>query len=592
MIIQTAARQRVEETVRGIRKLVAKACNYLQNSRLMNRGSTSSLLPFEKLKMSLSYREANSLEGASYGSELSSRTSGLSPTGSSGTFLASLSLQGEVSPQGYDVEFDPPLELKYECPICLLGLRAAVQTPCGHRFCRGCIEKSIRDSGPRCPVDNEELQEDQLFPDNFAKREILSLTVICPHAGCNQRMELRKLDHHRVLCQFAMAPCPLCQDSVTKNQLEEHAAQHCLRRPVSCPSCAQVFVYGERKVHELLCPLASVVCEYCSVELIRDQLASHYDTDCLKAPAACPFSSFGCQEKAREISGTMLPMQRNALAQHMQEFTQIHMRHMADYVRSQSQGSSLPASRIAADGRGVARAGVPCECSQQWQDLNETVRELEARLVLQDHQLRELSINNNTQAAQVAELRRQLRSLEETVHEMEAQQCQGVFVWRVEGFTALLRSQEAGQPVVIYSPAFYTGRPGYKLCLRLHLQTPSANSWANYISLFLHTMQGEFDSQLFWPLRGTVRLAILDQVESHHHEVVMEAKPDLHAFQRPTLPRNPKGFGYLTFLHLQALMEHRYVQDDTLLVRCEVTPYNDPSLHLDTFQSRGLESSL
>uniref|UniRef100_A0A8D0CI37 TNF receptor-associated factor n=1 Tax=Scleropages formosus TaxID=113540 RepID=A0A8D0CI37_SCLFO len=493
--------------------------------------------------MSLSYQEVDSLEGASCVSELSSRTSGLSSTGSSATLLSSLSLQKKVDPQGYDVEFDPPLELKYKCPMCMLGLRAAVQTPCGHRFCRGCIEKFIRDSGPRCPVDNEELQEDQLFPDNFAKREILSLTVICPHEDCDQRMELRKLDGHRALCQFALVPCPMCQDSVRKNQLEEHAAQHCLRCLVSCPNCAQMFIYTERKC---LTPLANA----------------------------------------------FLQSDRSALAQHMQEFTQIHMRHMADYLRSQSNGSSVPAPREPTDGRGVARARGSCECSQQWQDLRKIMLELEARLVLQDHQVRELSIRNTTQAAQVADLRRRLRCLDETVRELEAQQCQGVFLWRVEGFSALLRSQEAGQPVVIYSPAFYMGRPGYKLCLRLHLQTPSAPCWANYMSLFVHTMQGAFDNQLYWPLRGTIRLAILDQAEGHHYERVMEANLDLHAFQRPVLPCNPKGFGYVTFLHLQVLQEHQYVQDDTLLVRCKVTPYCAPSLQQDTFQSRDAEVSL
>uniref|UniRef100_A0A8D0CMU3 TNF receptor-associated factor n=1 Tax=Scleropages formosus TaxID=113540 RepID=A0A8D0CMU3_SCLFO len=533
--------------------------------------------------MSLSYQEVDSLEGASCVSELSSRTSGLSSTGSSATLLSSLSLQKKVDPQGYDVEFDPPLELKYKCPMCMLGLRAAVQTPCGHRFCRGCIEKFIRDSGPRCPVDNEELQEDQLFPDNFAKREILSLTVICPHEDCDQRMELRKLDGHRALCQFALVPCPMCQDSVRKNQLEEHAAQHCLRCLVSCPNCAQMFIYTERKVHEQLCPLAGVVCEYCGVELIRDQVRrSQLLSACRHVVTLhCPDSM--CPA---------LQMQRSALAQHMQEFTQIHMRHMADYLRSQSNGSSVPAPREPTDGRGVARARGSCECSQQWQDLRKIMLELEARLVLQDHQVRELSIRNTTQAAQVADLRRRLRCLDETVRELEAQQCQGVFLWRVEGFSALLRSQEAGQPVVIYSPAFYMGRPGYKLCLRLHLQTPSAPCWANYMSLFVHTMQGAFDNQLYWPLRGTIRLAILDQAEGHHYERVMEANLDLHAFQRPVLPCNPKGFGYVTFLHLQVLQEHQYVQDDTLLVRCKVTPYCAPSLQQDTFQSRDAEVSL
>ena len=46
--------------------------------------------------------------------------------------------------EGYDEYFDPPLESKYKCPICLLGLREPVQTTCGHRFCRGCILRSIR----------------------------------------------------------------------------------------------------------------------------------------------------------------------------------------------------------------------------------------------------------------------------------------------------------------------------------------------------------------------------------------------------------------------------------------------------------------
>ena len=50
------------------------------------------------------------------------------------------------------------------------------------------------DTGQRCPVDNEMLSEEQLFPDNFAKREILSLTVRCPNAGCKDKMELRHLE--------------------------------------------------------------------------------------------------------------------------------------------------------------------------------------------------------------------------------------------------------------------------------------------------------------------------------------------------------------------------------------------------------------
>lgn len=115
-----------------------------------------------------------------------------SVSGAASTVTLSSSFMEEI--QGYDVEFDPPLESKYECPICLMALREAVQTPCGHRFCKACIIKSIRDAGHKCPVDNEILLENQLFPDNFAKREILSLMVKCPNEGCLHKMELRHLE--------------------------------------------------------------------------------------------------------------------------------------------------------------------------------------------------------------------------------------------------------------------------------------------------------------------------------------------------------------------------------------------------------------
>lgn len=46
--------------------------------------------------------------------------------------------------EGYDYEFVPVPDSKYECSICLLVLREPRQTKCGHRFCKGCIIKWLR----------------------------------------------------------------------------------------------------------------------------------------------------------------------------------------------------------------------------------------------------------------------------------------------------------------------------------------------------------------------------------------------------------------------------------------------------------------
>ena len=46
-------------------------------------------------------------------------------------------------PDGHDEVFDPAVSADYECPICMMVLRNPVQTTCGHRFCRGCIEQHV-----------------------------------------------------------------------------------------------------------------------------------------------------------------------------------------------------------------------------------------------------------------------------------------------------------------------------------------------------------------------------------------------------------------------------------------------------------------
>lgn len=488
--------------------------------------------------------------------------------------------------QGYDVEFDPPLESKYECPICLMALREAVQTPCGHRFCKACIVKSIRDAGHKCPVDNEILLEKQLFPDNFAKREILSLIVKCPNKGCSQKMELRHLEDHQLHCGFASEKCPQCQGQFQKNQLQEHIENSCPRRQMSCPNCAMCMPYEEKELHDKSCLLANVLCEYCNTMLIREQLPNHYDNDCPIAPVPCYYSAFGCPEK----------MQRNELAHHMQEFTQVHMRMMAQTLRgvSVSTPTSIPfLGGLPFDPSLFSQAS--CECSPEVQNFKETIQQLEGRLVRQDHQIRELTAKMETQITHIGDLKCMIRNLEDKIAEMEAQQCNGIFIWKIENFSVYLKAQEEERPVVIHSPGFYTGKPGYKLCLRLHIQSPSAPRCANYISLFVHTMQGEYDSHLPWPFQGTIRLSVLDQSEGyprHDHEEVMDSKPELLAFKRPTAPRNPKGFGYVTFMPLQAVKQRNYIKGDTLLVRCEaVTRLDLSSLRREGFQPRSTDGT-
>ena len=60
-----------------------------------------------------------------------------------------------------DYDFDPPLPVHFECPVCLLVMMTPAQTECGHRFCRRCITQVAADTG-KCPVDNQPLTLQQV----------------------------------------------------------------------------------------------------------------------------------------------------------------------------------------------------------------------------------------------------------------------------------------------------------------------------------------------------------------------------------------------------------------------------------------------
>ncbi|CAI8012383.1 TNF receptor-associated factor 6, partial [Geodia barretti] len=174
--------------------------------------------------------------------------------------------------EGYDAKFDPPLEKRLECPICLLAQREPMQTPCGHRFCSACILRALRETGPRCPVDNTTVCVHQLFKDNFAKREVLSLNVHCSadQCGCSWQGELRDLQVHNKQCELVLIECPnSCGHSCRRKNLQDHLPT-CTNRPEKCSTCSIRFPRSSLADHH----------PHCSHIVIPDSVSSAIDKAC------------------------------------------------------------------------------------------------------------------------------------------------------------------------------------------------------------------------------------------------------------------------------------------------------------------------
>ena len=63
--------------------------------------------------------------------------------------------------------------------------------------------------------------------------------------------------------------------------------------------------------------------------------------------------------------------------------------------------------------------------------------------------------------------------------------------------------------ISMYSPPFYTGRNGYKMCIRAYLNGDGSGEGIR-LSIGFVLMKGEYDSLLQWPFKYKVSLILVD----------------------------------------------------------------------------------
>ncbi|XP_053420109.1 TNF receptor-associated factor 1 [Nycticebus coucang] len=170
----------------------------------------------------------------------------------------------------------------------------------------------------------------------------------------------------------------------------------------------------------------------------------------------------------------------------------------------------------------------------------------------------------------LAEKDQALGKLEQSLSLMEEASFDGTFLWKITNVTRRCHESACGRTVSLFSPAFYTAKYGYKLCLRLYLNGDGTGK-RTHLSLFIVIMRGEYDALLPWPFRNKVTFMLLDQNNREH--AIDAFRPDLSSasFQRPQSETNVAS-GCPLFFPLSRLQspKHAYVKDDTMFLKCIV----------------------
>jgi len=147
-----------------------------------------------------------------------------------------------------------------------------------------------------------------------------------------------------------------------------------------------------------------------------------------------------------------------------------------------------------------------------------------------------------------------------------------VYLWKITGFSEMLRQAKNGRNNKIDSEPFYTGQYGYKLKLSVNPNGDGSGK-STHLSAFVIVMKGEYDGVLSWPFNQRVTFTLIDQQdctdERENIEMHFRANPKLENFARPIAEENP-GRGYARLVSHERLRSRRYLVDDSLFIRVDV----------------------
>ena len=132
----------------------------------------------------------------------------------------------------------------------------------------------------------------------------------------------------------------------------------------------------------------------------------------------------------------------------------------------------------------------------------------------------------------------------------------GTVVWKIPEFAERMENARTGKYTSIYSLPFYSGRYGYKTCLRLYILGDGIGK-GTHMSLFITICKGEFDDILQWPINRKVTFKIINQSGGKDVYDYFQADPMSSLFEKPKSDMN-RAAGCPRFIRLNQLMNHGF----------------------------------
>lgn len=434
-----------------------------------------------------------------------------------------------------------PVPKEFICSFCDELLREPLLAKCCRKnVCTPCLyewqqmEKAADDSKRSCLLCHTSHLE--FVVDHDLQRRMKGAVVLCRNKplGCSWSGRLAELGIHLQSedgCPYVSIRCPQnCGKLLSRKSVTEHLLADCILTWRKCEHCSDLVEEQSLEEHvKSSCPSYTLVCpNKCGAHVKRSQLPQH-DKECPLAEITCPYVEAGCS----------LVMRRKESLDHQQDSYINHLLMAFQFLHTEVTTMKSKLQDTQEKQKAMA------------EELQKTKRELTAaRMLLQQQKASthlisttlhtELNYFHPSSACHALALqctRTQLGILADPMYSF-LHRTGPVLTFRLNGYSII---KDTDKPW--FSPPFYI-KEGYKMCIAVHLNGDQEGR-GTHISVHIHLMAGEYDSNLKWPLvyDEEIMVSLLRQ-----HNVEQKQKA---ATNQAVLKRSSKTTSHRSLLSLR-----------------------------------------
>ena len=182
----------------------------------------------------------------------------------------------------------------------------------------------------------------------------------------------------------------------------------------------------------------------------------------------------------------------------------------------------------------------------------------------ESHLQSDIQLHLDLACVRLSKTEEELRVTKEKLEERD------VYIWKINGFSEILRQAKVGLQDTIYSDPFYTKQCGYKVKMRLN---PNGDDLGKntHLSLRLIIMKGEYDAILQWPFAKPVTLTLIDQQgdPDDRENIVGSFTTYSGAWSSRPVREENQPTGFPKFVSHDNLKKRAYIVDDAIFIKAK-----------------------